>query len=70
MNNVVFCFYFVVNRYSLIPRGSTPGVRVGHTCMFHTSEDGGKGRILVVGGANPSGSFSDSCIINLGKKNE
>ncbi|XP_037548130.1 rab9 effector protein with kelch motifs [Nematolebias whitei] len=51
--------------YSLVPRGSTPGVCVGHTCMFIPSEDGGKGRILIVGGANPSGSFSDSYIINL-----
>ncbi|XP_017263047.1 rab9 effector protein with kelch motifs [Kryptolebias marmoratus] len=51
--------------YSLIPRGSTPSVSVGHTCMFIPSEDGGKGRILIVGGANPSGSFSDSCVINL-----
>ncbi|XP_047425289.1 rab9 effector protein with kelch motifs [Mugil cephalus] len=51
--------------YSLMPRGSAPGVSVGHTCVYTPSEDGGKGRILIVGGANPSGSFSDSHIINL-----
>lgn len=51
--------------YSLIPRGSSPGVSVGHTCTFCPSEDRGKGRILIVGGANPSGSFSHSHIINL-----
>ncbi|XP_040012736.1 rab9 effector protein with kelch motifs isoform X2 [Xiphias gladius] len=50
--------------YSLVPRGSAPGVTVGHTCTF-TPSVGGKGRILIVGGANPSGSFSDSHIINL-----
>uniref|UniRef100_A0A4W6CXW6 Rab9 effector protein with kelch motifs n=1 Tax=Lates calcarifer TaxID=8187 RepID=A0A4W6CXW6_LATCA len=54
--------------YSLIPRGSAPGVSVGHTCTFTPSEEGGKGRILIVGGANPSGSFSHSHIIDLGKK--
>ncbi|XP_029371410.1 rab9 effector protein with kelch motifs [Echeneis naucrates] len=50
--------------YSLIPRGSAPGVCVGHTCTFMSSE-GGKGRIIIVGGANPSGSFSHSQIVNL-----
>ncbi|TKS84407.1 Rab9 effector protein with kelch motifs [Collichthys lucidus] len=51
--------------YSLIPRGSAPGVSVGHTCSFIPSGDGGKGRILIIGGANPSGSFTQSHTINL-----
>ncbi|KAM9318301.1 rab9 effector protein with kelch motifs [Pholidichthys leucotaenia] len=51
--------------YCLMPRGSVPGVSVGHTCIFVPSGEGGKGRILIVGGADPSGSFSDSHIINL-----
>ncbi|XP_034565177.1 rab9 effector protein with kelch motifs isoform X2 [Notolabrus celidotus] len=51
--------------YSVIPRGSAPGVSVGHTCTFIPSADEGKGMILIVGGANPSGSFSESHIINL-----
>ncbi|TMS08706.1 Rab9 effector protein with kelch motifs [Larimichthys crocea] len=51
--------------YSLIPRGSAPGVSVGHTCSFIPSADGGKGRILIIGGANPSGSFIQSHTINL-----
>ncbi|XP_071371752.1 rab9 effector protein with kelch motifs isoform X2 [Centroberyx affinis] len=51
--------------YSLIPRGSGPGVSVGHNCTYTPSGDGGKGQILIVGGANPSGSFSESHIINL-----
>ncbi|XP_068190642.1 rab9 effector protein with kelch motifs isoform X2 [Antennarius striatus] len=45
--------------------GSAPGVSVGHTCTFIPSEDGGQGRIVIVGGANPSGSFSNSHVINL-----
>lgn len=57
--------------YVLEPTGAAPGVSVGHTCSFlpaahHPDEDGGgKGRIVIVGGANPSGSFADSYIINL-----
>ncbi|CAG5867518.1 unnamed protein product [Menidia menidia] len=51
--------------YSLIPGGDAPGVSVGHTCMFMPSGSGGKGRILIVGGANPSGSFCHSHVINL-----
>lgn len=50
-----------------MPRGSAPGVSVGHTCTFIPSGDEGKERILLVGGANPSGSFSHSYAINLGK---
>ncbi|KAM3600029.1 uncharacterized protein V6R79_015984 [Siganus canaliculatus] len=53
--------------YSLMPVGDVPGVSVGHTCMFVPSADGGKGRILIVGGANPSGSFSHSIAIDLDK---
>lgn len=57
----------LTDRYSLIPKGSAPGVSVGHTCSFIPSEDEGKGRIVIIGGANPSGSFSYSHTINLGK---
>lgn len=41
---------------------------VGHTCTFTPSVDGGKGRIIIVGGANPTGSFTHSHTINLGKE--
>nr|ACO09334.1 Tip elongation aberrant protein 1 [Osmerus mordax] len=51
--------------YSLIPRGGGPGVSVGHTCMFIPSEGEGKGSVLIVGGANPNGSFSESHVLNL-----
>ncbi|KAI2665094.1 rab9 effector [Labeo rohita] len=52
--------------YVVVPTGAGPGVCVGHTCTFLPSSDGGKGRIVIVGGANPDGSFSDSYFINLG----
>ena len=58
---------FVFRRYSLIPTGGGPGVTVGHTCTYLPgSENGSKGKILIVGGANPNGSFSESHVINLG----
>lgn len=57
--------FTVFYRYCLVPRGAAPGVSVGHTCTYIPSQ-GGKGRIVIVGGANPNGSFSDSYIINLG----
>lgn len=51
----------------MIPRGGGPGVSVGHTCIYLPSEDDGKGKVLIIGGANPNGSFSESHVINLGK---
>ncbi|XP_072421782.1 rab9 effector protein with kelch motifs isoform X1 [Chiloscyllium punctatum] len=53
-------------RYTLVPRGETPDVRVGHTLTFvpDTSEEG---KVIIVGGANPNGSFSDSHVLDLGK---
>ncbi|KAG7280096.1 hypothetical protein CRUP_003723 [Coryphaenoides rupestris] len=52
--------------YSVMPTGGGPGVTVGHTCTYLPSaEDGCKGKILIVGGADPNGSFSASHVINL-----
>ncbi|XP_076139331.1 rab9 effector protein with kelch motifs [Alosa pseudoharengus] len=51
--------------YALVPRGQSPGVSVGHTCTFIPSDEGGKGKIVLVGGANPNGSFSESSVIDL-----
>ncbi|XP_061589229.1 rab9 effector protein with kelch motifs-like isoform X1 [Cololabis saira] len=51
--------------YAVVPAGNGPGESVGHTCTFLPSQEGGRGRILVVGGADPSGSFSHSYVINL-----
>ncbi|XP_053722782.1 rab9 effector protein with kelch motifs isoform X2 [Synchiropus splendidus] len=51
--------------YSLVPAGSAPGVSVGHTCSFVPSTDEGNGRIIIIGGADPSGSFSHSHVIDL-----
>ncbi|KAM4695999.1 rab9 effector protein with kelch motifs [Rhinophrynus dorsalis] len=52
--------------YALVPRGEGPSSRVGHTCMYMpSSEDSSKGKVLILGGANPDGCFSDSYIIDL-----
>ncbi|XP_056146305.1 rab9 effector protein with kelch motifs isoform X2 [Lampris incognitus] len=51
--------------YSLIPRGGGPGVGVGHTCSYIPSGDKSRGEIVIVGGANPSGSFTQTYVINL-----
>lgn len=51
--------------YSLMPRGCAPSMRVGHTATYYASDSETKGKILIVGGANPSGSFSDTYMINL-----
>ncbi|XP_048414779.2 rab9 effector protein with kelch motifs [Stegostoma tigrinum] len=52
--------------YALVPKGETPDVRVGHTLTYvpDTSEEG---KVIIVGGANPNGSFSDAYILDLGK---
>ncbi|XP_061118668.1 rab9 effector protein with kelch motifs isoform X2 [Conger conger] len=51
--------------YAVVPRGGGPGVSVGHTCAYIPGKDSGKGKILIVGGANPNGSFSESHVLDL-----
>lgn len=50
--------------YVLSPEGDAPCVRVGHTCNFVSEEPP---RVLVIGGANPDGSFADVYILDLDK---
>ncbi|XP_057675363.1 rab9 effector protein with kelch motifs isoform X2 [Corythoichthys intestinalis] len=51
--------------YSLVPSGRSPDVSVGHTCTFWPG-DGGNGKVLLVGGANPNGSYSHTNAIKMG----
>nr|XP_033816507.1 rab9 effector protein with kelch motifs [Geotrypetes seraphini]XP_033816508.1 rab9 effector protein with kelch motifs [Geotrypetes seraphini]XP_033816509.1 rab9 effector protein with kelch motifs [Geotrypetes seraphini] len=52
--------------YALVPCGQNPSSRVGHTCSYLApAKDDGKGKIVIIGGANPSGSFADAHIIDL-----
>ncbi|XP_030317100.1 rab9 effector protein with kelch motifs [Calypte anna] len=50
--------------YRLSPRGARPRGRVGHGCLFLPS--GGSGRVLLLGGADPAGAFSDAHFVELG----
>lgn len=52
--------------YVLATEGSCPSMRVGHTCTYikgDRAED--NGRLYVIGGADPSGSFQDTYVLNL-----
>ncbi|KAH0615484.1 hypothetical protein JD844_004788 [Phrynosoma platyrhinos] len=53
--------------YSFTPFGESPCARVGHASFYLPSlePDSRKGNVVIVGGANPNGSFSDSYIISL-----
>ncbi|XP_042334721.1 rab9 effector protein with kelch motifs [Sceloporus undulatus] len=53
--------------YSFVPFGESPCARVGHASFYLPSLEPSsqKGNVVVVGGANPNGSFSDSHIISL-----
>ncbi|KAM4665203.1 rab9 effector protein with kelch motifs isoform 2-T2 [Discoglossus pictus] len=52
--------------YALAPRGEAPNSRVGHTCMYMPPNEGSeKGKILILGGANPNGCFSETHVIDL-----
>ncbi|KAG2469679.1 RABEK protein, partial [Polypterus senegalus] len=59
----------ITRKYALVPSGEGPGIRVGHTCVCitETADASSKGRIIITGGANPSGTFSDSYILDLDK---
>ncbi|XP_067165265.1 rab9 effector protein with kelch motifs isoform X2 [Apteryx mantelli] len=49
--------------YRLSPRGERPRGRVGHGCLF---VPGGPGRVLLLGGADAAGAFSDAHFMELG----
>ncbi|ESO91673.1 hypothetical protein LOTGIDRAFT_121915 [Lottia gigantea] len=51
--------------YVVSALGDSPSMRVGHTCTFVKNISGGQGRVYVIGGANPSGSFGEVYILDL-----
>lgn len=52
--------------YVLSTFGDCPSIRVGHTVSFVKNEEEGKnGRLFVIGGANPSGAFCDTFVLDL-----
>lgn len=52
--------------YVLSPDGDVPCIRVGHTCTFVADLAEEHRRVLVIGGANPDGSFADVYSLDLG----
>lgn len=51
--------------YVLSALGECPTVRVGHTCTHVKGPGSGNGLVYVIGGANPSGSFGETHILDL-----
>ncbi|XP_053552181.1 rab9 effector protein with kelch motifs [Bombina bombina] len=52
--------------YALGPHGEAPTSRVGHTCMYLPSfGDSENDKVVILGGANPSGCFPEAHIIDL-----
>nr|XP_020656610.1 rab9 effector protein with kelch motifs isoform X1 [Pogona vitticeps] len=52
--------------YSLVPSGEGPSARVGQDALYLPLESGSaKGKVAIVAGANPDGSFSDSYFLDL-----
>ncbi|XP_047380216.1 rab9 effector protein with kelch motifs isoform X1 [Sciurus carolinensis] len=53
--------------YTLTPPGDNPCARVGHSCSYLPPVGNAKrGKVVIVGGANPNRSFSDVHTMNLG----
>ncbi|XP_064650014.1 rab9 effector protein with kelch motifs-like [Lineus longissimus] len=50
--------------YVLSTLGESPTMRVGHSCSFIPGENG-NGKLFVIGGATPSGSFSEVFLLDL-----
>ncbi|KAG8554295.1 hypothetical protein GDO81_003752 [Engystomops pustulosus] len=52
--------------YAFSPSGEAPSPRVGHTCLYVPGSDvQGKGKMVVVGGADPGSCYSEVHIIDL-----
>lgn len=46
--------------YSVSGLGESPFMRVGHSMVHHRAgEESSKGKLYIIGGANPSGSFNE-----------
>lgn len=53
--------------YALTPGGDSPCARVGHSCLYlPPAGDAKRGKVFIVGGADPNRSFSDVHTMDLG----
>ena len=54
--------------YVISSMGQHPSMRVGHTSSYVPGMTAGdKGRLVVVGGADPNGAYPESYLLDLGK---
>lgn len=51
--------------YVLSAFGDFPSMRVGHSCSYIPGPDGHGGKVYVIGGANPSGTFAETYCLDL-----
>ncbi|ELU01582.1 hypothetical protein CAPTEDRAFT_122343 [Capitella teleta] len=51
--------------YVLSAFGDFPSMRVGHSCSYVPGPEGHGGRVYVIGGANPSGTFAETHFLDL-----
>ncbi|XP_072026135.1 rab9 effector protein with kelch motifs-like [Amphiura filiformis] len=54
--------WYVISSY-----GQYPSMRVGHTITFVPGRDGKPDKLVIIGGANPSGPFAETHILSLDK---
>lgn len=52
--------------YSVSGLGEMPSMRVGHTMSYYSDkESSSKGKLYIIGGANPSGSFNEIYTLDM-----
>ena len=56
--------------YVISSCGQYPSMRVGHTITFVPGKDSKPDKLVIIGGANPSGLFAETHILYLGKEND
>ena len=55
--------------YVMTTAGDCPSMRVGHTSVYVRGQtDGDAGKVYVIGGANPSGPFCDTYVLDLNSR--
>jgi len=51
--------------YVLGALGDCPSMRVGHSCTYIPDSSGTNGKVYIIGGANPSGPFAETNVLDL-----
>ena len=56
--------------YVISSMGQYPTRRVGHTITYVAGGDGKPDKLVIIGGANPSGPFAETHILYLGRRGD